>query len=399
MVSPDLRDLLHAAAPDPEELDVGALRARVRTRARRRRVMQGAGLAVVLALAGGLTAVVLTDEPGEKQIDVVDVPTSEATTTTTTRAPATTLAPTTTILAPPPTTPVLTLPADFSGRAIAVTADTLWVAGEAAGSGWQVRQYAAANGDLLATIPLPGAVRAMVVAEQALWVWGGGDGAAAVGGVGLIDVHDAELLATFGWDDSVPDGERLSVRDLTVLGGEAWVSESTGERVFRLRPVDGALEATPVATNGPPEDIVSTDDGHIWVAETESGTIARIDPETMTVVERNGWDGARMAWDPATRTVWTGTAVQLEERMGFRTGDPLRTLDHTGLTDLQVHGLDLWVVEEGRVTHYRRSWPSLEVQQVATGGWLEQITGLAVDGDTGWVIVGDEIGRLSSEPG
>ena len=199
------------------------------------------------------------------------------------------------------------------------------------------------------------------------------------------------------------------------IGRVVWASEDGGYAVLRLDTdagpvtavgelgpvlgddpvgqflaVEGRFEESTVATGRQPTDIVIEDD-QVWVRESLDGTAARIDPSTMSVVERNGWDGSLLAWDPITRTVWTSNGAGLEARIGVRTGEPVQRLPHPGVDDVIIDGLDLWVREEDRVLRYRRSLPGDALVPVET--WSCGTTDIALGADALWWACGDFAGR------
>jgi hypothetical protein len=346
---PDLRDLLHDAAPRASrDVDLDAVRARARQRTRRRRALVG-GVAALVVLAIGVTAaaVAASDDDTHRRIDVVDVPTT--TTVPDVRAPHLEV--------------VTELPSSFGVHALAATGDDLWIAGLDQTDGWVLRRQSASSA-AFSTTSLPGAVRDIVVDDDRLWLWGGGDGGEPVGGVGVVDATTGTLVDTFGWIRHAPQYEPMSTYDLAVLDGDAWVSDATGDRVFRLRLLGDRIEATPVPTGTQPTDVVTTDDGEVWVVESQDRTIARIDPRTMTVAERNDWRGGLLAWDRSTRTVWSNTDGWVQELIGFRTGDPQHTLPHAAVLDLITDPTTVWVREHGGVTRYERTWPDTGLHPV-----------------------------------
>ena len=57
-----------------------------------------------------------------------------------------------------------------------------------------------------------------------------------------VDAASGTLVATFGWEQDAPEDEWRSIQGLALLDGDAWVSNATGDEVFRLRVVEGRFD-------------------------------------------------------------------------------------------------------------------------------------------------------------
>jgi hypothetical protein len=354
---PDLRELLHDAAPiATRDVDLDAVHARVRQRARRRRALVG-GVAVVLLLVIGATAAAVMRDDDGRRIDVIDdstttVPTGVATTTTG-------------VFDVPTGTYEVAyqLPDGYVATAVLNEGQYVWVAAFASPIGpagidideehtgtWVVVRLDHETGDVVDTVGMPGAVRGLAGGEDVVWAWGGGDGGEPIGGAGAIDRRRPRLIGTFGWDAAVSQDDWMSPAGFDAAGDSAWMSDASHDVVYQLTLADDAVVATPIDVGAQPTDVVVLTDGSLWVREARAGTIAQISIESASVTDRVPWsgtlleDGGDLVWaDDGTRLVelyppglHDGLSVAQGRRVTHGVGWLLRVVRDAG---------GLWVID------------------------------------------------------
>jgi hypothetical protein len=396
---PDLRELLRDAAPiASSEVDLGAVRTRVRQRARRRRALVGGAVAVVVLLVAVAAAAVVSDDDKGRRIDVIDD-------STTIPQPATTVG------VPDATSPSSTvasasyqvryrLPNGYIASAVVSDGSSVWAAAFVGGTlpqgrpnddplvgSWVVARLDRATGELTATVQMPGAVRGLSVGENVVWAWGGGDGGEPVGGVGAIDRREARLIGTLGWDPDVPQDEWLSAYGLDANGDEAWLSDATHDRVYRVHVGEGWLAGDPVEVGRQPTDVVVLTDGSVWVRESRDGTIARIDARTLDVTDREVWAGSLLA--DSGRLVWADNGTQLVELDPQTLADGVsvslgRRIAHgsgwVGRVVRDADGIWVWHPNTLTVHRYLLRGPDEDPILVSTLG-IARVSDIAPDGD------------------
>jgi outer membrane protein assembly factor BamB len=113
----------------------------------------------------------------------------------------------------------------------------------------------------------------IIAARGSLWVTNDNHG--RFGRLFRIDPKSRKLVAAV----RIPN-DPLSV---VYAGGSIWVGESDSGKVVRVDPRTGAIEGTPINVGGALLDLAA-DGGRIWVANTFSGRLAAIDASTARVL-------------------------------------------------------------------------------------------------------------------
>jgi hypothetical protein len=364
---PDLRDLLHDAAPvAARDVDIDAVRARVRQRTRRRRALVGGAAAVVL-LGIGVAAAALAprDDDPHRRIDVIDVPTT---------VPASVPVPTTIAPAVWTTEIALRAPDGFVADAVLVDGDAVWVGGTQDGDGIVLQLDR--SGEVLESYPLRMRLRGLALGEDTVWAWGGNDD----GGVSIISRTSEHFVGHL----FEPEVLRTPL-DLAVDGDSAWVTDPTLGRLVQVRAQSpSGLGAGWSDVGAGPAEVVVLDDGSVWVRDEQApGTIARVDPTTGEVVERQPWSGPLLAADG--NQVWTTdgdrlvalTPSLLTEGVSVAVGERIDGLG-TDIIGVVVDDGGIWVQQPNELCRFEHS---------STGGFT-LVTGLsatvsdiAADGD------------------
>jgi peptide/nickel transport system substrate-binding protein len=169
----------------------------------------------------------------------------------------------------------------------------------------------------------------------------------------------------------------------TIATGSIWVADSNSQTVLRVDPSRGVVDRIPIG--GEPGSIASGD-GAIWVASTLGGTIKRIDPATDTVTQTVSLGGANAsALAIGQGGVWVADATDhaLVE-LDAETGSARRTLTldlspsavAIGRRSIWVAGYDVGKVEQIDLG---------SGQTVATVPVGQGPSALAVEGNTVWV--------------
>ena len=119
-----------------------------------------------------------------------------------------------------------------------------------------------------------------------LWVAGGGPGFFGAGDVRVYDASSGDLLATF-----LPPGDVGFLNDVAITHDAVYVTDSFNAQLVVIPlPADGSLPSEDSATLLPVSGIAQTGgpnlngivakSGVLLVAETSSGKLFRVDPET-----------------------------------------------------------------------------------------------------------------------
>jgi hypothetical protein len=238
---PDIRDLLHDAAPAPRAYDVDAVRGRVDQR-RGRRV--GTGLLLALVLVAGVGgAVALTGDDGGEQPVVADQPTTSVD--------------------------------DGGGKVAGVTAvafvdETLWTGDETGHIG---------PDGFSRGVTTPGPVRQL---EQGDVLWAAGDG-----WVVAVDPVAVKSLGTWDTDEAVADIQPLDGQHVAISLPDA------GEVAIVRTAAEGLEEIERIPVTGSPSNLVLTTGDDLWVNDDD--VIRRIDWGAGGAVDEQPWSGALLA--------------------------------------------------------------------------------------------------------
>jgi sugar lactone lactonase YvrE len=137
---------------------------------------------------------------------------------------------------------------------------------------------------------LPGRVSVGIAYEASrdrLWVAGGGPGfGLGVGDVRVYDASSGALLATF-----LPPGDVGALNDVAITHDAVYVTDSFNAQLVKIPlPADGSLPSEDSATLLPVSGIAQTGgpnlngivakSGVLLVAETSTGKLFRVDPDT-----------------------------------------------------------------------------------------------------------------------
>jgi class 3 adenylate cyclase/DNA-binding beta-propeller fold protein YncE len=196
--------------------------------------------------------------------------------------------------------------------------------------------------------------------------------------------------------------------DLATLASRVFVAELFGERLFVLGPA-GDLEET-IAT-GP--GTVGRDSGlggivagrrTLWLFESRRGLIARVDPQSDTIVKRTPLTGeVILAFALTNDALWATTLQQDVLRINPQTGQVLATVPLTSaLNGVAVDGDDVWVAAGSHAVEIDAATDAVEntvvvAQQEPTGeAFGKEVQGIAIVGDEVWVTdpVGGRVVRI-----
>jgi streptogramin lyase len=119
----------------------------------------------------------------------------------------------------------------------------------------------------------PTASGRIVAAAGSLWVTNDNHG--AFGRLFRIDPRSRRVVAAV----QIPNDPSA----LVYAGGSIWVAESDSGKVVRLDPRSGALEGSPIDV-GSATLALAADGGKVWVADTFSGRLAAIDVSSARVI-------------------------------------------------------------------------------------------------------------------
>jgi DNA-binding beta-propeller fold protein YncE len=139
--------------------------------------------------------------------------------------------------------------------------------------------------DTLARIPVPGS-GLVTHGSGAVWL-SDADG----GAVYRIDPQSEQVVATIRWN--VPGGQPYPVH-LVAFDEAVWVVDEGALRIYRIDPATNTatavpLELGPIDGTGFGDHPIAAGAGGLWVRESET-SIARFDPTTLAVVERQPTD-------------------------------------------------------------------------------------------------------------
>lgn len=137
-----------------------------------------------------------------------------------------------------------------------------------------VVQIDADSASVESVIDMPHQMVAIEAEPGRVWVTGSDvdfDTGDLAGSLVRIDPTTGDIAATLDLGESTPS-------DVVVGHGSVWVSDSTGDRVFR---VDRATEeiVAEVSIEGGPTSLAVTDDA-VWVTKPRTGQVRAIDPVT-----------------------------------------------------------------------------------------------------------------------
>lgn len=173
----------------------------------------------------------------------------------------------------------------------------------------------------------------IAVAGGSLWI--ANDNHGRFGRVYRIDPVTRRVVAAV----HIPDDPASVV----LAYGSLWVGESDTGRVVRIDPKSGAIEGRPIAVGGALLTLTAAGDD-VWVANSYSGRIVTINARTGHVTASRPLAG--VSWITAARgTVWTtrnGELVGFNAASGHQTFAPTRI---PGGTDrVEAHGIYVWVL-------------------------------------------------------
>jgi DNA-binding beta-propeller fold protein YncE/predicted Ser/Thr protein kinase len=233
-----------------------------------------------------------------------------------------------------------------SGDVLLVRKLGLGISGIAIGSKWtwatnsrrgELLRLDPRSGKLLKRIAVPGEPGPIALGGQRVWV-------ADEGGGGITAVN-AEAGAVFkrGLAPQAP-GLRLA------WGADGlWVAISGANAIRRLDP-STLVAGEPIRVGGGPAGITVAG-GFVWVANSRSGTVSKVDPVTRQLlgdpIELDGHPGGI---DGGTSTVWVadredGAVSRIGLGSGQKDGDPLEVGPEPGA--VAVGGDAVWVANNG----------------------------------------------------
>jgi streptogramin lyase len=213
----------------------------------------------------------------------------------------------------PSTGATLGRPLVLGGRPISVVSGFghLWVADIAGSQVWEVNPT---TGKVVGSpVAVPEGPVSLAAGDGGVWV-----ASLLAGTVSVIDPRTAQIRAS----QALPDG---AVR--LVLGpGGVWVSGQT-DALARVdpRPVGGSLRWRAVDVGQGPFG-VAVGAGSVWVANVKSGSVSRVDPNSMRVMATYAVGGASagVPANPEMVAVWHGLLWVADGQQGVVTAlDPL----------------------------------------------------------------------------
>ena len=323
----DVRNLLERAAPDAAPVDIEAIRHGAAQRRRRRHRLAASGLVLVLLIVGTATWVSIRDgdQPAESQVATTPEtdPTEQAASSDPVRL-------------------------SVEGNFVTAAEGRLWtIAREVVDGRTQTRLFEvdASSGSPREVVVLERSATWIGASGGLVWVGLNADGAEPIGYVAVVDPERRQVVAV----------HEEGGYDIAFAAGYAWVSAPTTDEVLRLGlgPA-GALDIERVEVGRQPSNLVATGDGAIWVTESLAGTIARIDTNTLDVVERVSWDGAVLA--ASSRGAWAWRASRPDELVNIDPSDPsspYETVTVTGTPGAVEDVGGLWVSASAGVSYWR----------------------------------------------
>jgi len=185
---------------------------------------------------------------------------------------------------------------------------------------WEINPKTA--GVIGSPIPVAEGPVSLAAGDGGVWV-----ASLVAGTVSLIDPRTGNVLAS----GTLPDG---AVR-LAIGPDGVWVSGQT-DSLTRVdpRPVDGSLHWRTVDVGQGPFG-VGVGDGSVWVANVKSGSVSRVDPDSMRVTATYtvGGAGGGVPSNPEMVALWhnrlwvadgqQGVVVALDPTTGHQTGMPV----------------------------------------------------------------------------
>ena len=137
-----------------------------------------------------------------------------------------------------------------------------------------------------------------------------------------------------------------------VAGGLLWVDQSDSGAVVRIDPRTGRVRGDPIATGGALLTLAA-DRGKVWVVNAYSHRLVTIDAKTAQVIGDRPLPGVS-GIATSSGTVWTTFFTKGEVRgfdagPGTSTGTPLRV--RGGVDGIGARGDAVWVLGSTGVTH------------------------------------------------
>ncbi len=202
------------------------------------------------------------------------------------------------------------VPGVIGARSVVATPTGIWVSGDDGGNRY-VARIDPVTGMPGPRIAIDGVASRIAYDQGRLWVFGGGDGAEPIGTVSVLDANDGHLIAKL-----LTPPSQFGASALAFANGDAWVTSTAANEVVKLHLDDNRLVLSAYPVGAQPTDIIATSSGALWVRETDDRTLARIDPNTGSVVDRVSWTGPLLA-AAGNDAIWTtepepaGRLVQL----------------------------------------------------------------------------------------
>jgi hypothetical protein len=168
---------------------------------------------------------------------------------------------------------------------------------------WYLTEQDPSDGREIRSIEIQGPAYEIEVNGGTAWTMGGGDGGAYPAGV--VNAVDLQSGADLTYRYPVGPGPY----DLAVVGGSAWLTFTSRGVVDRLEVADSRLTVTAtVAVPDEPTDVVSTQDGSLWVGAHRSGSIHEMSTgSSPRVISSYDWSGRLLAPD-RPGSLWTSDA-------------------------------------------------------------------------------------------
>jgi hypothetical protein len=196
-------------------------------------------------------------------------------------------------------------------------------------------------------IPLsPMAGGKIAVAQGSLWVTNDNHG--RFGRLYRIDPKSRKLVSAI----DIPNDPSSVV----FAGGSLWVGESDSGKVVRVNPKTGTIEGKPITVGGALLSLAADGDT-VWVANSYSGRLVTINARTATVVANRPLAG--VSGIAASRgTVWTtfsrtGKLAAFDAGSGRQTLAPLRI--RGGADWVEATGSYVWVTSAAGITRIAHS--------------------------------------------
>lgn len=360
----DLRAMLSRAALDAAPLDLDEIRGQVRRRRRNRRIALGMSVVAIVTIIGGAMRFGSKESPRQES----DV----ATTPDVTETPS-----------PSAGDPVRLA---IEATSVAAADGRVWaITGTADGTEHtQVVEIDPSSGEATPLAVINRHANWIAAGNDLVWLGTPADGVDPVGHLTVLDANDGSVI------DSLDEGAYA----IAFAGDEAWVSVPTKDEVLAIDVrLDRNLDVKRIKVGRQPTNLAVTPQGDLWVTESSSRSIAKIDRTSLTVSARVDWPGTLYATGNVGLWAWEVGSQALVEVDPAAPTVPINSVPvpDTPAAVVASDGGDLWVGGSAGIQHWSSGRATGDADASVTA---RDVYRLAVVGGTVFYVPGGGGGGL-----